>query len=976
MMRSLFFLFLTVFFSIYSSGQCGGSEFCNGNTGLYSNDDATNIAYDNIGAAYHSTYIKEPDSQWRTWGADVQANGYSPSLSPRAINSTNYPTLTGTIYKIALASEGTDSQIIVLTSDGLFVGGYEGAVVSNSITTGTNFNRITVNGKTDGLPAEVAPDQIKMLFATTYTLIITTCSGEVHVLSIDNNAIRGNGNTTGVGTRWYKVMQDATTPLSNVIVARGNTGVGFALKSDGTLWTWGEGSFLGNGTAATNRNYATQMTLPPGMPAVKMIQAAGHNNFSGNLYSSYYVLGTDKKIYSLGYNSYGQLGDRSTTNRLVWVNAKNPDNSIITDAAWITTNEHDYLYSGLGVIKAGGKFYTAGSNSYFMAGRNQETGVNYLDFPAGITASDVITHAESGGHSTAVVRLGSVRYGYVGHRIDGSMGDGTSADMQQESFDFITPPIVAVCGTLCAQPTLTTNSPTICPGTDAIFTISGTPGDIVTYTLNAATPQTVAIGANGLVNVTVPAAIVNQNINLTFILGGTGDCSNFLSMQAQITVDNSVTPTFTQVPPICSGGTLNPLPTTSNNGISGTWSPALNNQQTTTYTFTPSLQGTCIATAIMTIGVLSSTVPTFTQVAPVCAGTTVSPLPTVSTNGIAGSWSPVFNNQQTTIYSFTPTGGSCINLVTMQLVVNPSPVPNFTQLPAICEGQAFSLPATSSNGISGNWSPGINNLQTTTYTFSPISDPCARTTDMTVIVNEKATPDFSVFGPLCFGDSNFSLPLVSDNGITGNWLPAFSNTQTTVYEFTPAPQECALSLSKELRVFDDFDFAIAKYCLHGNLVLEAYSTFADFDIQTAQFDWQFNNSNVGNQAIFDVTSYLKNTPVTEVLPIDVSLTVTTADGCPKTKSIAVPTIYCGIQKGISPNNDGLNEFFDLRNLNVQKLSIFNRYGTKVYSQGGYTDQWHGQSDHNGMLPDATYYYVIDFEDGSTKTGWIYVNNEH
>lgn len=975
-MRSLFSLLLIVFFSTYSSAQCGGSEFCNGNTGLYSNDDAANIAYDNIGAAYHSTYIKEPDSQWRTWGADMQSNGFSPSLSPRAINTTNYPTLTGTIYKIALASEGTDSQIIVLTSNGLFAGGYEDAVVSTAITTSTNFNRITVDGKADGLPAGVNPDQIKMLFATTYTLILTTCSGEVYVLSIFNSDIRGNGNGPGSGLRWSKVMQNAFTPLSNVIVARGNTNVGFALKSDGTLWTWGEGSYLGDGSAAADRNYATQMTLPAGMPAVKMIQATTHNSFSGTSNCSYYILGTDKKIYSLGYNGFGQLGDRTSTTRTVWVNAKNPNNTVITDAAWITTNEHDNLYSGLGVIKAGGVFYTAGCNSYYMAGRDFETSVNYLDFPAGITAADVITHAESGGHSTAVVKLGSIRYGYVGHRIDGSMGDGTSTDMQQESFDFITPPIVAVCGTLCAQPTLTTNSPTICPGTDAIFTISGTPGDVVTYTLNAAAPQTVAIGAGGSVNVTVPAAIVNQNINLTFILGGTGDCSNFLSMQAQIAVDSSVTPVFTQVQPICSGGTLNPLPTTSNNGISGTWSPSLNNQQTTTYTFTPSIQGTCIATATMTIGVLSSTVPTFNQVAPICAGTTASPLPTVSTNGITGSWAPAFNNQQTTTYSFTPTGGSCINLVTMQLVVKPSPMPNFAQLPAICEGQALSLPTISTNAISGNWSPAVNNLQTTTYTFAPTSDPCAQTTTMTVTVNQKANPDFTAFGPLCFGDPNFNLPLVSDNGITGTWLPAFSNTQTTVYMFTPAPQECALALSKELRVFDDFDFAIAKYCLNGNLVLEAYSTFADFDIQTAQFDWQYSNANVGNQAIFDVSSYLKNTPVTEVLPIDFNVTVTTADGCPKTKSITVPSIYCGIQKGISPNNDGLNEFFDLRNQNVQKLSIFNRYGTKVYSQGGYTDQWHGQSDHNGMLPDATYYYVIDFEDGSAKTGWIYINNEH
>ena len=48
-----------------------------------------------------------------------------------------------------------------------------------------------------------------------------------------------------------------------------------------------------------------------------------------------------------------------------------------------------------------------------------------------------------------------------------------------------------------------------------------------------------------------------------------------------------VTPTFTSISPICSGDIVQVLPSVSTNGISGTWSPALNNTATTTYTFTP-----------------------------------------------------------------------------------------------------------------------------------------------------------------------------------------------------------------------------------------------------------------------------------------------------------------------------------------------------------------------------------------------------
>ena len=85
---------------------------------------------------------------------------------------------------------------------------------------------------------------------------------------------------------------------------------------------------------------------------------------------------------------------------------------------------------------------------------------------------------------------------------------------------------------------------------------------------------------------------------------------------------------------------------------------------------------------------------------------------------------------------------------------------------------------------------------------------------------------------------------------------------------------------------------------------------------------------------------------------------------------------CGIQKGISVNNDGLNDNFDLTGYNVKQLSIFNRYGLKVYSKSAYTNQWLGQSDSGDELPDGTYYYVIDFNNNQkAKTGWIYINKK-
>jgi hypothetical protein len=137
----------------------------------------------------------------------------------------------------------------------------------------------------------------------------------------------------------------------------------------------------------------------------------------------------------------------------------------------------------------------------------------------------------------------------------------------------------------------------------------------------------------------------------------------------QIVVNPIVTPSFTAVASICAGGSLSALPTSSTNNISGNWSPAIDNMNTTTYTFTPDA-GQCANNASMQIVVNPIVTPTFNSVPAICAGSSISALPTTSTNSINGIWSPALNNMATTTYTFTPDSGQCANSATMQIVVN------------------------------------------------------------------------------------------------------------------------------------------------------------------------------------------------------------------------------------------------------------------------------------------------------------------
>jgi gliding motility-associated-like protein len=271
-----------------------------------------------------------------------------------------------------------------------------------------------------------------------------------------------------------------------------------------------------------------------------------------------------------------------------------------------------------------------------------------------------------------------------------------------------------------------------------------------------------------------------------------GQCTSATPTTVSIRIDPVLTPTFASVPAICSGGVLAPLPTTSTNGITGTWSPILNNTATTTYTFTPTT-GQCATTTTLTITVNPNLLPVFTPVSAICSGVTLSALPTTSLNNITGTWAPALNNTATTTYTFTPTAGQCATTATMTINVNPNVTPLFNPVPAVCNGSTvLPLPTTSTNGISGTWSPPQNTSITTLYTFTPTAGLCATSTTLTITVNPIVAPNFAPIPDVCSGATAPILATTSPSGIVGTWSPTtISNTTNGSYVFTPAAGQCS-----------------------------------------------------------------------------------------------------------------------------------------------------------------------------------------
>ena len=496
-----------------------------------------------------------------------------------------------------------------------------------------------------------------------------------------------------------------------------------------------------------------------------------------------------------------------------------------------------------------------------------------------------------------------------------------------------------------------------------------------TYSWNSGTSTSAQIS---LYNRTVTSAGNDFAIDdLSFILN-TGPCATTQTITVTIT-DAGITPTFAAINDFCSGTSAPQLELVSQNGITGSWLPSVIDNitvGTTTYNFTPDANQ-CATPQTLTVNVTAPNIaPTFAAISDFCSGTATPQLDPISQNGITGSWLPsVIDNITvgTTTYNFTPDANQCA--IAQTLIVNvtaPNITPTFAAINDICAGAtAPQLESTSTNSISGSWSPSVVDNTTVgiaTYTFTPNAGQCALQNTLNVTVLSSSTSDFDTSLTICSGDTPPILATTSPNGITGSWSPSVVDpAQSGVYVFTPDPNQCATGQNFDVTVSSNPQFAIIGGCLNGKYTLTI--TSADFDLETANFVWSYEGTVINDQSGPSIVVSQAGNYTCEV----------TYQGCSTSEPFNAISVSCTIQKGISPNGtgdgDGLNDYFDLEGQNVSKLEIFNRYGTKVYSKANYSKEWYGQTDDGDELPDGTYFYVIERNGEESKTGWIYINHE-
>jgi alpha-tubulin suppressor-like RCC1 family protein len=178
-----------------------------------------------------------------------------------------------------------------------------------------------------------------------------------------------------------------------------------ALKTDGSLWSWGLGTCgrLGNSALTVRSSPVREITS-----STNWCQVSGGRDHAS-------AIKTDGSLWSWGNNQYGRLGDNSVTNK------SSPVREITSSTNWCQVSAGGFHTSA---IKTDGSVWSWGCNNAGRLGDNTTT--NRSSPVREITSSTNWCQVNSYNHSSAVKTDGSLwAWGYNSF---GRLGDNTTTN--------------------------------------------------------------------------------------------------------------------------------------------------------------------------------------------------------------------------------------------------------------------------------------------------------------------------------------------------------------------------------------------------------------------------------------------------------------------------------------------------------------------------------------------------------------------
>jgi gliding motility-associated-like protein len=365
---------------------------------------------------------------------------------------------------------------------------------------------------------------------------------------------------------------------------------------------------------------------------------------------------------------------------------------------------------------------------------------------------------------------------------------------------------------------------------------------------------------------------------------------------------------------------------------------------------------------------------------------------------ISGSQNPTITGATVAAsgtYTVIASAGSCFSVAsTVTVTVNANPTATASiSTDTICSGNAVSLGAT--GGGSYSWTgPGafVSTLQnpaitgTTvsnsgTYTVVVTSAGCTDTAIVALLVNQSPNAPLTLSDTTCVGDTLLltasgtgTINWYSDPGLTTLVQPNSStyspslpmNTTATYYVTSTDANGCTSSISTAGASNYNIVASAGASPVSGYIPLNVSFTNSSTGVDASDnYTWSIN----GNP--FSTAYSPSYTFVTEGNYAVTMIATDNESGCTDTTALSIfadGEVTFTVPNIFTPNNDGSNDVFTIigHGLTELHLSIYDRWGLKMYEFDGVHSSWDGRTTAGVEVSDGTYFYMLDAKGATGK----------
>ena len=316
-----------------------------------------------------------------------------------------------------------------------------------------------------------------------------------------------------------------------------------------------------------------------------------------------------------------------------------------------------------------------------------------------------------------------------------------------------------------------------------------------------------------------------------------------------------------------------------------------------------------------------------------------------------------------------------VTVIPIVIEVIASPIVIASNDTTICVGSIVNL--NSNGGGTYSWLPATNlsnasianpiaTPTTTTTYFVTVSDGTCTTTEPVTINVQDA---FAIAGPdtsICSGDN---VVLNATGGITYAWTPTIGLSNPNIPNPIALPVTNTTYTCTVTTAIGCIDVATATVLVlplptssftYSPTVIFADSTYYFADQSTPNITGWFWDFGDGNNSLIQNPQHTYTAAGT----YRVCLTTTNNLGCINIvcSDVIVLPYDVLLPNVFTPNGDGTNDFFVIKNLEFfpnSKIQIYDRWGALIYENGNYNNEWNGKKNGaNTNCTDGTYYYVL------------------